>query len=1064
MATPRPLSSRDVLLARLSRRFLAWPEASAASPYVPTPARIVSELLALAQIEPGELVVDLGSGDGRLVITAAKRYGARGRGIDNQPHLVALAKDTARREGVADRVTFVDGDFFEASLADADVVTLYLTPATLTDLIPKCLAGLRPGARVVSHDYPLEPWVPDRVVELEYEEKVPISGTARTVLYRYVVPARVERFAQIHAPVALSSRPARAEMALLLRCAGAATNGGAGEAGGEVVTPGLDWEWLRSAARRHRLLPLLHHHLAGLSSDAIPSTARAVIRGDYLANAGGVLRLVGWLTRLVRLLEAEGIPVIAFGGPTLAAIAHGSPLLRTAGDLDLLVHRQQVARARRRLRAEGVPPEIRFRSERDAVHGLSLLPLHPWERTEEVVLGECVVRTLAPESLLLILCAHGQRRAWTRLATIVDIAELVRHRPALDWDWIWERAETLGHARALTLGLGLISDLRRAPLPLPVQDRVQADAPASGVRHRVREHLLAGLPPIRLDTIEPHHVTGDRARRHHPSETRSIPARPRTGRARHGADGQPIEDAPPRGRFFFRGYDSGLSNNRMSLDIGIALAHLTGRVFCPYNFQLPLRSSSSGLVLGKDFARFSSSPELFEIPIAWSSEHLADPEPHVPRAVRLAWPPVSESMFCLPATLADDHGRFEDFRNQRRYVCTIDTFEDEATDLQLDAHSLGFYSHFFHLDDERRRRLIDVMRQVRPRPPYRELVDRFVESLGPFNAIHVRRGDFVSLGFTPRSASVSGHEVVANLAPLMSRDQLLVVSTDGSVDNAADREFFAPIRQHFKHVLFLDRCLLDEPRWRREFLELPLHDDTVLALVAQGVASRAQVFAGTLFSTFTALIHRLRGFEGRTPNFLYCYSDFLSPLVRFERCEFLPVGEGHYSWNRVRFPVAPDAYSWLREWPEAFDPSPPAPPAPPVPAGTLYFGAATATIHGQTARYEVGSGQDNIGYWTDPEDHVSWELAVPETLQARVEVRYACAEGCAGSRYRIGVERGEAVEGTVHSTGSWAAFSPWLALGEIRVPRGRSRLTVRVRDMPSLALMNLQAVRLIPAG
>jgi hypothetical protein len=502
----------------------------------------------------------------------------------------------------------------------------------------------------------------------------------------------------------------------------------------------------------------------------------------------------------------------------------------------------------------------------------------------------------------------------------------------------------------------------------------------------------------------------------------------------------------------------------MSLDIGIALAHLTGRMFCPYNFQLPQRSSGSGLALGKDFPRFAATPELFEIPIPWSSEHLTDPRPYVPQAMRLAWPPVSESMLCLPATLADDRARFEDFRNQRHHVCTVDPAEDAATDLLLDVHSLGLYSHFFHLDGERRRRLIDLMRQVRPRRPYRELSDRVVESLGSFNAIHVRRGDFTSLGFTPRSATVDGREVVTNLASLMSNDELLVVSTDGSMDNPADREFFAPIRRHFKHVLFLDRFLLDEARWRREFLELPLHDDTVLALVAQLVVSRARVFAGTLFSTFTAIIHRLRGFEGRTPHFLYCYSDFLSPLVRFENCEFLPVGEGHYSWNRVRFPVSPGAYSWFREWPEAFDPSLPTPAATAVPEGTLHLGAATATVHGQTARYEVGNGWDNIGYWTDPNDHVSWELAVPETLRARVEVRYACAEECAGSRYRVGVEGGDAVEGTVHCTGSWATFSPWLALGEIRVPRGRSRLTVRVRHMPSLATMNLQAVRLVPAG
>ena len=79
------------------------------------------------------------------------------------------------------------------------------------------------------------------------------------------------------------------------------------------------------------------------------------------------------------------------------------------------------------------------------------------------------------------------------------------------------------------------------------------------------------------------------------------------------------------------------------------------------------------------------------------------------------------------------------------------------------------------------------------------------------------------------------------------------------------------------------------------------------------------VFAGTLFSTFTGLIHRLRGFADVDSKFLYCYNDFLSQSVRFEQCEFQPLADGPYSWNRIRYPVSPDAYSWLREWPEAFE-------------------------------------------------------------------------------------------------------------------------------------------------
>src|SRR5262249_61495778 len=116
------------------------------------------------------------------------------------------------------------------------------------------------------------------------------------------------------------------------------------------------------------------------------------------------------------------------------------------------------------------------------------------------------------------------------------------------------------------------------------------------------------------------------------------------------------------------------------------------------------------------------------------------------------------------------------------------------------------------------------------------------------------------------------------------------------------------------------------------------------------VASKARVFAGTMFSTFTALIHRLRGFARQEPNFLYCYNDFLSPFVRFERCEFLPVDDGPYSWNRVRYPVPPETCSWFREWPESYGTAGPSGEAP-LPA-TLDLLAGKATLHGSLLRIE----------------------------------------------------------------------------------------------------------------
>jgi SAM-dependent methyltransferase len=162
-----------------------------AGPYVPTPWVIVDELLKLADIGPNDIVYDLGSGDGRLVITAAKRFGARGVGIELQGKLVELAAKEAERQGVASGVRFVEGDLFEASFKDASVVTLYLLPRFVTRLVPKLRAELKPGARIVSHDYPLTPWPADKTLTFDVDEKEPITGSKRTVLYYYRVPAQV---------------------------------------------------------------------------------------------------------------------------------------------------------------------------------------------------------------------------------------------------------------------------------------------------------------------------------------------------------------------------------------------------------------------------------------------------------------------------------------------------------------------------------------------------------------------------------------------------------------------------------------------------------------------------------------------------------------------------------------------------------------------------------------------------------------------------------------------------------------------------------------------------------
>ena len=183
-----------------------------AGPYVPTPWVIVDEMLKLADIRADDVVYDLGSGDGRLVITAAKRYRARGVGIELQPELVELARAGAKKEDVADRVKFEQGDLFETDIRQASVVMLYLLPQFVTRLVPRFLSELRPGTRIVSHDYPLLPWKPDKELSMDVPEKEFISGTTWTRLYYYVVPARVGGVWELTLPHSLAGAPLTLEV------------------------------------------------------------------------------------------------------------------------------------------------------------------------------------------------------------------------------------------------------------------------------------------------------------------------------------------------------------------------------------------------------------------------------------------------------------------------------------------------------------------------------------------------------------------------------------------------------------------------------------------------------------------------------------------------------------------------------------------------------------------------------------------------------------------------------------------------------------------------------------
>jgi ubiquinone/menaquinone biosynthesis C-methylase UbiE len=148
-------------------------------PYVPTPEKVVARMLEIAQVGPNDIVYDLGSGDGRIVITAARKHGARGVGIDIDPDRIREARENARSAGVSDRVEFREGDLFKANLGEATVVTLYLLSSVNLQLRPKLLNELKPGTRIVSHAFDMGDWKPIRT------EKI---GTS--TVYYWVVPER----------------------------------------------------------------------------------------------------------------------------------------------------------------------------------------------------------------------------------------------------------------------------------------------------------------------------------------------------------------------------------------------------------------------------------------------------------------------------------------------------------------------------------------------------------------------------------------------------------------------------------------------------------------------------------------------------------------------------------------------------------------------------------------------------------------------------------------------------------------------------------------------------------
>ena len=283
------------------------------------------------------------------------------------------------------------------------------------------------------------------------------------------------------------------EYRLLLACSRATTDDDQQARIRQLIDAGPDWELLIMTARRHGLCSLLHRHLCAMERHHVPSDVierLATIAGNYRRRN---LVLVTELLRVVAILEEAGIDVIPYKGPALAQYAYRDFSLREFVDLDLLIRPADAIQARRTLIAAGLPPtnaysrlaeqlyryfhcEFKFVLLREVTLEVNWRPapaywLLPrigdegWERLEELRLAGIVTARLDPIDQLIVLCVHGCKHVWDTLKWLVDVAELLRCEPQLDWVSLQTRAHEKGAGVMVEVGLVLAHDLLDAPVP-----------------------------------------------------------------------------------------------------------------------------------------------------------------------------------------------------------------------------------------------------------------------------------------------------------------------------------------------------------------------------------------------------------------------------------------------------------------------------------------------------------------------------------------------------------------------------------------------------------------------
>ena len=280
-----------------------------------------------------------------------------------------------------------------------------------------------------------------------------------------------------------------------------------------------DWPGVERLAGWHGLSPLLYHHLSNVSFDSVPADVLARLRDDFLLNSRRSVVQIGELLGVLEVLRTHGIPAIPYKGPIASAALYENPAYRVAGDLDILVRPDDASAARRALESAGYRSVIPLSPQQDSVYrrhavGYSLISPHHstivdlqwelspkrftfrppvesfWSRLAPIEFRGTPVDTFCPRDTLVVLCLHGSKHVWESLKWLVDVAELVRRHPDLDYEGAFADSDSAGCRRVVNLGLLLAARHLQAPVPSELVKAAESDSGVRWMAERIRYRLF----------------------------------------------------------------------------------------------------------------------------------------------------------------------------------------------------------------------------------------------------------------------------------------------------------------------------------------------------------------------------------------------------------------------------------------------------------------------------------------------------------------------------------------------------------------------------------------------